>query len=48
MPLAVFTARSMRSVSSLSTSSGEAPGNRVVTVMTGKSIFGNRSTPSRP
>ena len=47
MPLAVLTARSMRSVTSVSMSAGAAPGRRVVTTMTGNSTLGKRSTPSR-
>ena len=40
MPLIVLTASSMRLVTWLSTSSGEAPRRRVVTVTTGISTFG--------
>ena len=46
MPLIVLTAPSILSVISVSTSSGEAPGSRVMTMTAGKSIFGNWSTPS--
>ena len=46
MPLMVFTDSSSLSVISVSTSSGEAPGSVVMTTMTGKSTFGNWSTPS--
>ena len=45
MPLIVLTAPSTLSVISVSTSSGEAPGLMTVTVIVGRSIFGNRSTP---
>src|SRR5262245_10374148 len=41
----VFTARSIRSVISVSMSSGAAPAWRVVIEMVGNSTFGNRSTP---
>ena len=44
--LIVFTASSILSVISVSTSSGAAPGSRVVTTTVGKSTFGNRSRPS--
>ena len=47
MPLIVLTASSILSVISVSICSGAAPGWTVVTVMVGKSIFGNRSTPRR-
>ncbi len=46
MPLMVLTASSILSVTSVSTSSGAAPGRRVVTTTVGKSTFGNRSSPS--
>ena len=46
MPLMVFTASSMRLETWVSTSSGAAPRSVVVTVTTGRSIFGKRSTPS--
>ena len=46
MPLIVLTASSILSVISVSTSSGAAPGSRVVTTTVGKSTFGKRSTPS--
>ncbi len=46
MPLIVLTAPSILSVISVSTSCGDAPGFLTVTVIVGKSIFGNRSTPS--
>src|SRR4051812_32254409 len=42
----VFTASSTLSVISVSTSCGDAPGFTTVTVIVGKSILGNRSTPS--
>src|SRR5262245_18631103 len=45
MPEIVFTARSIRSVISVSMSSGAAPAWRVVIEMVGNSTFGNRSTP---
>ena len=45
MPLVVFTASSILSVISVSTSSDAEPGKRVVTVMMGKSILGKRSSP---
>ncbi len=45
MPLVVFTASSILSVISVSTSSDAEPGRRVVTVMMGKSILGKRSNP---
>ena len=48
MPLMVLTASSILSVISVSTSSGAAPGSRVVTTTVGKSTFGKRSRPSRP
>ena len=41
MPLIVLTAPSILSVSSVSISSGAAPFSVVVTMMAGKSIFGN-------
>ena len=47
MPLIVLTASSILSVTSVSTSSGAAPGSRVVTTTVGKSTFGKRSRPSR-
>ena len=47
IPLIVLTASSILSVTSVSICSGAAPGCTVVTVMVGKSTFGNRSTPSR-
>ena len=40
MPLTVFTDSSMRLVTWVSTSSGDAPRSVVVTVTTGKSILG--------
>ena len=46
MPLIVLTAPSTLSVISVSISCGEAPGFTTVTVIVGRSIFGNRSTPS--
>ncbi len=46
MPLTVFTASSILSVTSVSISSGAAPGFRVVTTTVGKSTLGRRSTPS--
>ena len=46
MPLIVLTASSILSVISVSTSSGAAPGRRVVTTTVGKSTFGKRSRPS--
>ena len=46
IPLIVFTAPSTLSVTSVSISWGEAPGLITVTVIVGKSILGNRSTPS--
>src|SRR6185295_522069 len=46
MPLMVLTTPSTLSVISVSISCGEAPGLITVTVMVGRSIFGNRSTPS--
>lgn len=48
MPLIVLTASSIFSVISVSTSSGAAPGRRVVTTTTGMSTFGKRSSPSLP
>ena len=45
-PLIVLSASSIRSVTSVSTVSGSAPGRTVVTVTIGKSIFGIRSMPS--
>ena len=47
MPLIVLTASSILSEISVSTSSGAAPGSRVVTTTVGKSTFGKRSRPSR-
>src|SRR5262245_31865581 len=47
MPLMVFTPSSILSVISVSTSSGAAPGRRVVTMTVGKSTFGKRSSPRR-
>ena len=47
MPLIVLTASSILSVISVSTSSGAAPGSRVVTTTVGKSTLGKRSRPSR-
>ena len=47
MPETVFTARSILSVISVSTSSGAAPVRRVVMDTVGKSTLGKRSTPSR-
>jgi hypothetical protein len=44
MPEMVLTASSMRLVTCVSTSSGEAP-RSVMMVTVGNSIFGNRSTP---
>ena len=46
IPLIVLTASSILSVISVSTSSGAAPGRRVVTTTVGKSTFGKRSSPS--
>src|SRR6478736_623602 len=46
MPLMVFTASSILSVTSVSTCSGAAPGSRVVIATEGMSTFGKRSTPS--
>src|SRR5687768_9309365 len=46
MPLIVLTASSILSVSSVSISSGAAPGSTVVTMTNGNSTFGKRSTPS--
>ena len=46
MPLMVLTAASILSVTSVSISRGLAPGLTTVIVIVGKSIFGNRSTPS--
>ncbi len=46
IPEIVLTAPSTRSVISVSISCGDAPGFTTVTVIVGKSIFGNRSTPS--
>src|SRR5262245_47849104 len=48
MPLMVLTPSSILSVISVSTSSGAAPGSRVVTTTVGKSTFGKRSSPRRP
>ncbi len=48
MPLTVLTAASILSVTSLSTSSGAAPGSSVVMRTIGKSTSGNLSTPRRP
>src|ERR1044071_1218367 len=45
MPLMVLTAASTLSVISVSISCGEAPGLVTVTVIVGRSILGNRSTP---
>ena len=45
IPLTVFTASSMRLVTWVSTSSGEAPRKVVVTVTVGKSTLGKKSTP---
>ena len=47
MLLIVLTASSILSVISVSTSSGAAPGSRVVTTTVGKSTLGKRSRPSR-
>src|SRR5688572_30662583 len=47
IPLMVFTASSIFSVTSVSISAGEAPGFMTVTVIVGKSTFGKRSTPKR-
>src|SRR5688572_15226757 len=47
MPLIVLTASSILSEISVSTSSGAAPGSRVVTTTVGKSTFGKRSSPRR-
>ena len=44
MPLMVLTASSILSVSSVSTSSGAAPGSVVMTETIGRSTFGKRST----
>ena len=46
IPLIVLTASSILSVTSVSTSSGAAPGSLVTTTTVGKSTFGNRSSPS--
>jgi len=46
-PPIVLSASSMRSVTSVSTVSGSAPGKTAVTVTMGKSTLGNRSMPSR-
>ena len=46
MPLMVLTASSILSVTSVSTASGDAPGYGVTMVTSGKSTFGNWSTPS--
>ena len=46
IPLIVLTAPSTLSVISVSISCGDAPGFTTVTVIVGRSIFGNRSTPS--
>ncbi len=46
MPLTVLIDSSSLSETSVSTCSGAAPGTIVVTVTTGKSIFGKRSMPS--
>jgi len=46
IPEIVFTAPSTLSVISVSISCGEAPGFTTVTVIVGRSILGNRSTPS--
>ncbi len=45
-PLIVLTAPSIRFVISVSICSGEAPGFDTVTATVGRSMFGNRSTPS--
>ncbi len=47
MPAIVLIDSSILSVTSVSTSSGAAPGSRVMTATTGKSIRGKRSTPRR-
>ena len=47
MPSTVLTASSMRCDTSVSTSSGEAPGKVVRTRTVGRSTEGKRSTPSR-
>jgi hypothetical protein len=44
-PLMVLTASSMRSVTSMSTTSGLAPFNTVVMLTMGKSTLGKRATP---
>ncbi len=46
MPLMVLTASSILSVTSVSISSGAAPGRTVVMTTKGNSTFGKRSTPS--
>src|ERR1044072_581324 len=46
MALTVLTAPSILSVISVSISWGDAPGLTTVTVIVGRSIFGNRSTPN--
>ena len=46
IPAMVLTAPSTMSVISVSISCGDAPGFTTVTVIVGRSIFGNRSTPS--
>ena len=45
MPEMELMDSSSLSVTSVSTCSGEAPGSTVLTITTGKSMFGNRSTP---
>ena len=46
-PAIEFTSRSIRLVTSRSTTSGEAPGYSVWTATNGNSTFGKRSTLSR-
>ncbi len=46
-PETVLTASSTLSVTSVSTALGDAPGYGVTIVTSGKSTFGNLSTPSR-
>jgi hypothetical protein len=45
-PEMVLTARSILSVTSISTVSGAAPGSEALTETVGKSTWGKRSTPS--
>ena len=48
IPSTVFTTSSIRCESTVSTSSGDAPGRLVRTVTVGRSTDGKRSTPSWP